>query len=168
VQKTASGDRNPKNIVLQSGYLWFSQAVNFEGRSAVQWHQVKPDGTVVQSGRLAHPTNSYIQTTLAVNRRNDVLIGFQETGPDLFISPRCTFRLGKDPQGTTREVLSLGEGTGATNGIAWGDYSCTVLDPANMLDMWTIQSVANAEGRGETVIAKVPLSSARFVRTRDR
>ncbi len=40
-QKVSSGDRNPKNLVYQNGRIWFSQAVNCEGRSAVQWHQVK-------------------------------------------------------------------------------------------------------------------------------
>lgn len=154
--KTASGDRNPKNLVIQSGYLWFSHTVNVEGRAGVQWHQFKLDGTEVQSGLLSHPTHSYIETTLAVNKRKDVLIGFQETGPDMFISGRCAYRLGKDNPGTVRGILKLGEGVAATEGGAWGDYSCTVTDGDNHLDMWTVQSVANAKGRGDMVIAKFP------------
>lgn len=156
-KKTASGDRNPKNIVLQSGCIWFSQAVNIDGRSAVQWHQVKLDGTFVQSGRIAHSKNSYIQTTLAVNKNNDVLIGFQETGPEMFISPRCCYRLASDAPGTTRAIISLGEGRGATEGGAWGDYSGSVVDGDNLTDFWTIQSIANEKGRGETVIARIPM-----------
>jgi hypothetical protein len=157
-QKTASGDRNPKNLVVQGGHIWFSQAVNVDGRSAVQWHQVKLDGTIVQSGRIAHKTNSYIQTTLAVNKNEDVLIGFQETGPGMFISPRCTFRLAGDKPGTTRDIIHLGEGKGATDGVAWGDYSGTVIDGDNLTDLWTIQSIANEKGKGETIIAKVPFA----------
>ena len=156
-QKTASGDRNPKNLVLQSGCIWFSQAVDVEGRSAIQWHQVKLDGTFVQSGRIAHPTNSYIQTTLAVNKQLDVLIGFQETGPDMYISPRCCYRLATDPPGTTRPIISLGEGQGATDGESWGDYSGSVTDGDNLLDLWTIQSITTEKGRGATVIAKLPV-----------
>ncbi len=155
-QKTASGDRNPKRVVLQNDCLWFSHAVNVNGRSAVQWHQVALDGTIIQSGRLAHDINSYIQTTLGVNSRGDVLVGFQETGPDLYISPRCAWRFADDEPGKLREIVSLGEGTGATDGVAWGDYSCTVVDGGNGLDLWTIQSRANDRGRGETVIAKIP------------
>ncbi len=90
-KKTASGDRNPKNLVVQNGSLWFSHAVNVAGRTGVQWHQFKLDGTKVQSGLLAHEANSYIQTSLAVNAAEDVLVGFQETGPDMFISPRCAW-----------------------------------------------------------------------------
>jgi hypothetical protein len=153
---TASGDRNPKNLVLQGGYLWFSQTVNCEGRAAVQWHQVKTDGTIVQSGRISDPKRSFIQTTIAVNKNLDVLVGFQETGPDMFISPRFAIRRASDPPGTLRETVSIGEGKAATEGGAWGDYSGSVVDGDNQLDLWTIQSIADDTGRGDTVIAKVP------------
>ena len=154
--KTASGDRNPKNLVVQSGFLWFSQTINCDGRAAVQWHQIDlKDGTFVQSGLINHPINSYIQTTLAVNKRLDVLVGFQEAGPEMFISPRMVYRRASDPLGKMRPVLSLGEGQAATEGGAWGDYSGSVVDGDNMLDLWTIQSIADSTGRGDTVIARL-------------
>lgn len=154
-QKTASGDRNPKNLVIQGGHLWFSHTVDSGGRAAVQWHQFRLDGTRVQSGLIAHTTHGYIQTTLGVNRRNDVLVGFQETGPDMFISPRCALRRARDPKGTLRPIRSLGEGKGATDGVSWGDYSGTVIDGDNRIDLWTIQSITNDKGKGETVIARI-------------
>lgn len=155
-QKTASGDRNPKNLILQNGHIWFSQAVNCRGRSAVQWHQLKLDGTIVQTGLISDETNSYIQTTIAVNPLEDVLVGFQETGPDTFISPRFVFRRKGDPPGKMRNITSLGEGQGATDGESWGDYSGSVIDGDNGLDLWTIQSIADNHGKGDTVIAKIP------------
>ena len=154
--KTAPGDRNPKNIVLQGKHIWFSQTVNVEGRAGIQWHQVRLDGKFVQSGLLSHPENSYIQTTLAVNKHNDVLVGFQETGPNMFISPRCAFRRGRDPKGTLRPIMRLGEGLAATKGGPWGDYSGSVMDGDNREDLWTVQSIASARGTGDTVIAKIP------------
>lgn len=155
-KKTASGDRRPKNIVLQGGFLWFSHTVNADGRAAVQWHQLKKDGTFVQSGLISDPKRSFIQTTIAVNRRLDVLVGFQETGPDMFISPRFAFRRGQDALGTLRPMIAIGEGKAATEGGAWGDYSGCVVDGDNQLDLWTVQSIADAEGKGDTVIAKLP------------
>ena len=152
---TASGDRNPKNIVLQSGQLWFSQTVNVDGRAGIQWHQVKLNGEFVQSGLIADSKNSYIETTLAVNRKNDVLVGFQETGPDMFISGRYAWRKAKDPAGKLRPIVAIAEGLGATEGGAWGDYSGSVMDGDNRTDLWTIQSVASAIGHGSTVIAKL-------------
>ena len=155
-KRTASGDRNPKNLVIQSGFLWFSQTVNVNGRAGVQWHQVRlTDGKFVQSGLLSSSENSYIQTTLGVNKNLDVLVGFQETGPDMFISPRFAYRRANDPPNTLRPMISLGEGKAATEGGAWGDYSGSVVDGDNHTDLWTIQSVADERGRGDTVIAKL-------------
>lgn len=155
-QKTSSGDRNPKNLVFQNGDIWFSQAINFQGRSAVQWHQVKTDGTIVQTGLISNENSSYIQTTLAVNKNNDVLVGFQETSENMFISPRFAFRKANDPKGTVRKIVSLGEGKGFTDGVSWGDYSGSAVDGDNLTDLWTIQSITDAEGKGDTVIVKVP------------
>ncbi|MEA1897314.1 MAG: hypothetical protein U9N53_06575 [Bacteroidota bacterium] len=155
-QHTASGDRNPKALVLQNGYIWFSQTINYNGRAAVQWHQVRIDGSIVQTGLVSSEHSSYIQTTLAVNKNNDVLVGFQETGSNMYISPRLAFRYADDPPGQLREIVDLGEGKGATSGASWGDYSGSVVDGDNLLDLWTIQSITNKEGRGNTVIVKVP------------
>ncbi len=156
-QKVSSGDRNPKNLVFQNGSIWFSQAVNCEGRSAVQWHQVNAaNGEIIQTGLIKSDTSNYIQTTIAVNKKNDVLIGFQEVNSHSFISPRFAYRKTKDALGTVRQMISVGEGEGATDGASWGDYSGSIIDGDNLLDLWTIQSRANAKGKGETVIVKVP------------
>lgn len=159
-KKTASGDRNPKNWVIQSGSLWFSHTINCEQRAAVQWHQVDmAEGKFIQSGLISDEKNSYIQTTIAVNQKLDVLVGFQETGPDRFISPRFAYRRANDPPGTLRPIVKLGEGQSATEGGAWGDYSGSVVDGDNHLDLWTIQSIADKEGRGDTVITFLPEKS---------
>lgn len=159
-QKTASGDRNPKNLVFQSGHIWFAHAVNCNGRSAVQWHQVKPDGRIVQTGIVSSPKSSYIQVTIAVNKNDDVLVGFQETNEQMFISPRLAFRRATDPRGTLREMVRIGEGKAATSGVAWGDYSGSVIDGDNLSDLWTVQSIAGADGRGDTIIVCVPFTSS--------
>jgi hypothetical protein len=156
-QKVSSGDRNPKNLVFQSGDIWFSQAINYKGHSAVQWHQVNVvTGKIIQTGLIKSDTSNYIQTTIAVNKKNDVLIGFQEVNENSFISPRFAYRKAKEKPGTVRKIISVGGGRGATDGTSWGDYSGSVIDGDNLLDLWTIQSIANEKGKGETVIVKVP------------
>ena len=119
-QKTASGDRNPKNLVIQGGFLWFSHAVNYEQRSAVQWYQWTLQGEMVQQGLIQDKASSFIQTTIAVNKNLDVLVGYQETNENMFISPRFAWRQADDPKGTLRAPVSLGEGKGATDGVSWG------------------------------------------------
>lgn len=154
--KTASGDRNPKNLVVQGGHLWFSHTVNVNSRAGVQWHQVRvSDGKFVQSGLVADPKNSFIQTTIGVNKRNDVLVGFQETGPDMFISGRFAVRRAGDQAGRLGPIRKLVGGVAATEGGAWGDYSGSTVDGDNHLDLWTIQSFANEQGRGGTIIARI-------------
>ena len=155
-QLTSSGDRNPKNLVLQNGYIWFSHTININDRAAVQWHQVKTDGAIVQTGLISSKTSNYIQTTIAVNNKNDVLVGFQETNENMFISPRLAYRKAKDPKGTLRDIISLGEGKGFTDGVSWGDYSGSVVDGDNLKDLWTIQSITDDNGKGDNVIVKVP------------
>ncbi|MEP6713829.1 MAG: hypothetical protein ABJA37_15490 [Ferruginibacter sp.] len=156
-QKVSSGDRNPKNLVFQNGSIWFSQAVNCNEGSAVQWHQVNAaTGKIIQTGLIKNDTSNYIQTTIAVNKKNDVLIGFQEVNGNSFISPRFAYRLKKDKPGTIRKIVSAGEGKGATDGASWGDYSGCIIDGDNLLDLWTIQSITNIKGKSETVILKVP------------
>lgn len=139
--------------------MWFSHTIECEGRAAVQWHQVNlNDGAFVQSGLISDQQNSYIQTTIAVNKRLDVLVGFQETGPDMFVSPRFVFRRADDSPNTMRPIVSLGEGKAATKGGAWGDYSGSVVDGDNQLNLWTIQSITDDLGEGDTVIACLPNS----------
>jgi hypothetical protein len=160
-QRTASGDRNPKNLVLQSGHIWFSHTIHHQGKAAVQWHQIKSDGTIVQTGLLSDPKSNYIQTTIAVNKNQDVLVGFQETNENMFISPRLVFRRVGDPKGTMRKMIRLGEGKAATKGTSWGDYSGSVIDGDNLLDLWTIQSITDAGGKGDTVIVRVPFEESK-------
>lgn len=152
---TASGDRNPKVIYLQSHCLWFSHTVNINGRAAVQWHQMTLTGNFVQSGLISSVESSYIETTAGVNKFNDLLVGFQETSPSMFISPRAAWRLGIDPAGKLRRTIAFGTGLAATEGGAWGDYSSSCMDGDNLTDLWTVQSMANEKGRGSMVILRV-------------
>ncbi len=123
----------------------------------MQWIQLHPEGKIVQRGLIASPTSSYIQTTLAVKQRGDVLVGFQETNPEMYISPRVAWRLADDPLGELRPIVSLGEGRAATDGTSWGDYSGSVFDADNGVDLWTVQSTTGDDGKNDCVIARVQL-----------
>ena len=74
----------------------------------------------------------------------------------MFISPRFAFRRANDPPNTLRKTVSLGEGKAATEGGAWGDYSGSVVDGDDLVGKWTIQSIADDTGRGDTVICRLP------------
>ena len=76
----------------------------------------------------------------------------------MFISPRLVFRRAGDPLGKMRKIVKLGQGRAATNGVSWGDYSGSVIDGDNLLDLWTVQSITDQTGRGDTVIVRVPFA----------
>jgi hypothetical protein len=127
--------------------------VDCDGRSAVQWHQITTEGRIVQTGMLRGERTSYIQTTLAVNRNQDVLVGFQDTNERMFISPRLAFRRAGDPAGTLREIVRLGEGRvsrGASTSAAWSTtMTCSTCG----------RSRASRTNRGGgTVIVRVPFA----------
>jgi hypothetical protein len=163
-QKDAFVDsRTGKTILLQTGNADFSSVVFRNGlitaahtvflpaggatRSAVQWWQLATDGSVVQRGRLDDPTGQvfYAYPSIAPNRNNDLLLGYTALSAQQYPSAGYSFRAAGDPAGTFRSdaVLKAGEAPyaktfgGGRN--RWGDYSATVVDPANGLDLWTIQ-----------------------------
>ena len=116
-------------------------------------------GVTVRPKRRNKKT-SYINAGVLFFKNNDVLVGFQEAGPDMFISPRFAFRRAGDPKGKLREIVKLGEGRGATDGVSWGDYSGSTIDGDNLTDLWTIQSITDDKGKGDTIIVKVPFAEA--------
>jgi hypothetical protein len=117
-------------------------------RTAIQWWQLAPDGTILQRGRLDDPSGArfYGFPSLAVNRSEDVLIGFSSFSEQQFASAGYAYRAAGDPPGALREerVFKAGEdsyfrGRGRNR---WGDYSATTVDPVNDTDFWTIQEYA--------------------------
>ncbi len=157
----SSGDRNPKNVVLQGGYLWFAHTVDFNNRAAVQWHQISlKDGVIVQTGMLEKANSNYIQGTIAVNTNLDVLVGCQEVNENTYVSPCFANRKAADAQGALSNVVTIesgkgnyGDGTDKTN--PWGDYSGSIIDGDNKKDFWTVQNIMEVNKKVACRIIKV-------------
>jgi uncharacterized repeat protein (TIGR01451 family) len=119
-------------------------------RAAVQWWQLSTAGAIQQRGRIDDSTAATFHAfpSIAVNANSDVLIGYSRFSASQYASANYSFRLSGEPANTLQSdaVLKAGEGpyyktfSGTRN--RWGDYSSTVVDPANDLDMWTIQEYA--------------------------
>ena len=152
--KVQNNDSRVGNLVYRNRYLWFAQTVFLPAgtptHSAVQWWQVNPAVGVTQRGRIedATGTNLYAFPSIAVNRFNDVLIGFSRYSSNQYVSGNYAFRAFNDPLNTmqTERVFKAGEGsywkqqTNSTpNRNRWGDYSATCVDPVNDGDFWTVQ-----------------------------
>jgi hypothetical protein len=160
------------NAVFRNGKIYYPQSIalpagglTVASRFVAQWTALNPDGTFFDGGRVEDATaqifnggQHYSYPSLAVNKNGDILFGFSEFESDDYVDAGYTFRLAGDPAGTMRDPIIYKEGedyyqktfSGTRN--RWGDYSHTVVDPANDRDMWTIQEYSQprvgATGQG--------------------
>jgi hypothetical protein len=155
-QKVDTGDSRMQTVIYRNGSLWAAQAAFLPAaiptRAAAQWWQISTSGTVQQFGRVDDPTGAtfYAYPSLAVNKNNDVLLGYSQFSAATFATAGYSFRLSSDPVNTmeTPVPLKAGEASyyktfgGAEN--RWGDYSNASVDPVNDVDMWTIQEYASS------------------------
>jgi hypothetical protein len=167
-----AGDHRIQNVVFRNGHIWFSHTVFKPAinptRSEAQFIQLTTTGAFVQGVYLTGGTTNsvhYAYPSIAVNANNDLLMGYTRFGTGQYASANYIFRYGTDALGTLRNdiVFKAGQAKyvktfGGTRN-RWGDYSATVVDPTNDLDMWTIQEYAalptNGVDRWGTWWAKV-------------
>ncbi|MDX6692928.1 MAG: hypothetical protein QOF02_531 [Blastocatellia bacterium] len=154
-RKIQTNDSRIQSVVYRNGSLWcahtvFLPAGNSPVRSALQWWELSTTGAVRQRGRIEDTTGAtfYAFPSIAVNKFNDVLLGFSRYSPTQYASANYAFRAASDAPNTMRDdaVLKSGEAsyykTYSSGKNRWGDYSNTVVDPANDTDLWTIQEYA--------------------------
>ncbi|TMH43751.1 MAG: hypothetical protein E6H59_07640, partial [Betaproteobacteria bacterium] len=176
-----TGDRRMQSCSYRNAFLWcvhhiFLPAAN-PTRASVQWWQLTTSGAIQQRGRIDDSSGAtfYAYPSIAVNAKSDVLIGYSRFSASQYASANYSFRQCNDTANTLQSdaVLKPGEGPyykiGATSQKnRWGDYSSTVVDPANDLDMWTIQEYAatpigtganNGDGRWGTWWGRVAAQS---------
>jgi hypothetical protein len=162
--------------VYRNGSLWASHTVFLPAsgvatRSSAQWWQINTAsgslGSVRQFGRVDDPSGLlfFAYPALAVNRNNDMLIGYSRFSASQYASANYSFRFGSDPANTLQSdtVLKAGEATYYKDfghgDNRWGDYSNTAVDPANDTDMWTIQEYAGTSNRWGTWWGRISPSS---------
>ncbi len=191
--KVQNNDARVGNVIYRNGSLWFAHTVFLPAggsptHSAIQWWQVSPTFGVLQRGRIedTNGTNYYAFPSIAVNRFDDVLIGFSRYSSNQYVSANYAFQAFNDPANTmqTERAFKAGEdsywklqsGTPLRN--RWGDYSATWVDPVNDSDFWTVQeysvphvgSLTNLSGRwavwwGNVTVAVPPNDNFASVRT---
>ena len=155
VRKIQAGDARMQSVVYRNGHVWGAQTVFFPAggsptRSSVQWWQVTPAASIVQRGLVDDPSDTrfFAYPSLAVNKNDDVLIGYSRFQGDQYAGASYSFRTAIDAPNTLQSESPLKDGSvcyykdfyGARN--RWGDYSATVVDPTDDKKMWTIQEYA--------------------------
>ena len=141
------------NVFEIGDSLWATHNINVGGRAAIRWYEIdERTNAVLQSGTIGDPEHDYFYPSIAVNPFGDVVIGFNRSGLNEFISSYAV--LGETNKGVTTfgNPLLLRAGTvnyqGLPGGdppdrpdVRWGDYSATVIDPSDPFSFWTFQEV---------------------------
>jgi hypothetical protein len=152
------GDARMGNAILVNGSLWcthtiFQPATN-PTLSSVSWYNLDLEGFILQHGILGGSVYRYYPS-IAVNRNNDVLIGYTVSNLSTYASAAYAYRTSSDPFGQFRNEYVFQEGksfyfktfSGTRN--RWGDYSNTVVDPVDQ-SLWTVQQYAEEPTGGIT------------------
>ena len=155
-QAIETNDDRMMNAVLRNGSLWCTHTIALPStdptRTAAKWWEIDPtDGSVHQTGVIEDTVTGmfYYFPSIAVNRYDEVLIGFTGSSPSTYAGGYYTYRDPSMPKRTMGPVTLLKAGEapyyktygGAEN--RWGDYSATCVDPEDDTSLWTIQEYAD-------------------------
>ncbi len=106
---------------------------------------------MLQQGRLENPGGGvhFAYPSIAVNTNDDALVGYSRFSASQYPSANYAFRAGEDALSSLRDDTVLKAGEAPYYSLdpdrqlnLWGDWSATVVDPANDSDLWTIQEYA--------------------------
>jgi len=152
------------SVVMRNSIMWGVQTVANQGRAALRWFAIDAGtNAVLQEGLIADPVRDVFMGSIAVNACNDVVIGFNESGPNQFVSAYAVAGATVHNVTTFGAPLLLKSGvarydvTGGSPTARWGDYSATVVDPRHPLRFWTFQEWPSAQDVWSTQITELKL-----------
>jgi hypothetical protein len=147
------------NPVFRNGNIYYTQSIGLPATGtthySVQWSRINTNGDWQEGARVDDPTATqtnggkwYSYPSIAVNKHNDVLLGYSQFASNQYPSAGYSFHFRADAAGTMRDpvIYKAGEDyynkTFGSGRNRWGDYSATQVDPSNDRDMWTLQEYA--------------------------
>jgi uncharacterized protein (TIGR03437 family) len=154
-----SGDGRLGNCVLRSGHIWCAHTIYLPyprpTRTAAQWFEIDPGTTrpsLVQHGRMDDPVSIYLYAypSIAVNKNGDAMMAYTRFSSGDYPTAEFSYRASTDPANTMQpdNIFKVGESSYVATGVRsdsnrWGDYSMTLVDPADNLSFWTVQEYAS-------------------------
>jgi hypothetical protein len=158
--RVVTNDARILNAVFRNGHLWFTHsggrpAGGTVDRTTVSWYEVDPlllnsqANPTLQSGTLDPGSDGhFFFPSIAVNKNDDAALGFSHSNSSIFVEGVVSGRKGTDPSGImdSIKVVKAGEDSYvkdfSSGRVRWGDYSATVVDPADDETFWSIQEYA--------------------------
>lgn len=164
-----TADTRLLNAVFRNGSLWTTHTVAANGVTEVAWYRINPGtGTVAAQGRIGGPlinnaSRWYYYPSIAVNGNDVAAIGFSGSSsieyaggyytilrpilqPPFYVAEPVA--LLKSGDASYYKALSRGDNR-------WGDFSATVVDPADDVTFWTLQEYAKVPvPSGSTLVSQ--------------
>lgn len=176
----SSNDRRALNAVWRDGYLWITMTIDpnsgvDSGQATAMWVKLDTSNlanlTLADSGTIGGEdiaTGTFTTfPSIAVNADEDVVVGFSASAPTIYAGAYFATREVSDPAGFMGNSVTVKEGVdhyyrafgGSRN--RWGDYSATVVDPADgcfwVYNQWADTRgtlISGEDGRWGTAYAK--------------
>ena len=128
-----------------------NHSVDNGGPVAVRWYEIlDPFGavTVNQQGTFAPDATYRWMASAAMDKSNDIAIGYSASSSTINPAIRFTGRVPGDPAGTLETEASMLEGTGSqTTGLSrWGDYTALQVDPSDDCTFWYTNQYEKVNG----------------------
>ncbi len=160
-------DTKIENSVYRNGSIWLTHTVYLPAGnptySAADWWQIKPSPlSVVQFGRISDPNGiiDYYYPSISVDVKNDVLLGYCTSSPNIYASSEYSYRASTDPLNTMENGYLFQQGQGVYTELGggrnrYGDFTFTTTDPVDS-SFWTFQEfAAGPSSTWGTVVANV-------------
>jgi hypothetical protein len=165
-----TGDpRLSSSLVRSQGSIWMVHTTaDATGNHAVlRWLEVDAQtNQVKQQGEIGDGEHDYFYPSIALNEFGNVVIGFNRSGADEYVSSYAV-AASTDGDATTfgqPQLLKAGvDNYYQTFGFGrnrWGDSSATVFDPSDPLSFWTFQQVAGKDNQWSTQISQIRLGKS--------
>ena len=121
------------------------------GQVAIRWYEILDlfgAVTVNQQGTFAPDTTYRWMASAAMDKNNDIAIGYSASSSTINPAIRFTGRVPTDPSGTLETEASILEGTGSqTSGLSrWGDYTALQVDPSDDCTFWYTDQYEKVSG----------------------
>jgi hypothetical protein len=113
--------------------------------SAVRWYQFYIRGPVVSiahQGTVSPNSNSRFMGSIAIDKNQNIVLGHNLSGPNVYPSITITGRAKGDPKNTMRQEKTIQVGAGyyeipnTNERFTWGSYSNMAVDPVDNCTFW--------------------------------
>ena len=128
-----------------------NHTVDNGGPTAVRWYEIldlSGTPTLNQQGTFAPDSTYRWMASAAMDKSNDIAIGYSASSSSINPAIRFTGRVPSDPAGTLEAEASILEGTGSqTTGLnRWGDYTALQVDPSDDCTFWYTNQYQKVNG----------------------